>query len=121
MALNSLAVEQKKPTIHTAIQITKFLNYSATHSDAVIEYRRSGMILHVYSDASYLSEPEAQSRSGENSFLGPTFNTPIHAMPPENIPVYLKCSIMKNIMVSATDAYLGKLCETFQKATSVRT
>ena len=35
VALNSLAVVQTKPTIETAKQITQFLNYSATHPDAI--------------------------------------------------------------------------------------
>ena len=52
MALNSLAAVQTKPKIDTAKQITPFLNYSATHPDAITEYRKSGMILHMYSDAS---------------------------------------------------------------------
>ena len=45
MALNSLAAVHTKPTIKTAKQINKILNFSATHPDAVTEYRRSGMIL----------------------------------------------------------------------------
>ena len=45
MALDSLAAVQTKPKIETAKQITQFLNYSATHPDAIIEYRKSGMIL----------------------------------------------------------------------------
>ena len=64
MVLKSLAVVQTNPTIKTAKQITQFLNYSATHPDAVIEYRRSGMILHINLDTSYISEPEAQIRAG---------------------------------------------------------
>ena len=52
MSLDSLAEVQTKPTIETAKQITQFLNYSTTHSDTVIEYRRIGMILNIYSDAS---------------------------------------------------------------------
>ena len=63
-ALNSLAAVQKKVTIETVKQITQFLNYSATHPDTVTEYRKSGIILHIYSDASYISEPEAGSRAG---------------------------------------------------------
>ena len=35
MALNSLASVQTNPTIETARQITQFLNYSATHPDAI--------------------------------------------------------------------------------------
>ena len=59
MALNSLVAVQTKPKIETAKQITQFLNYSAIHPDAIIEYRKSGTIIHIYSNASYISEQEA--------------------------------------------------------------
>ena len=59
MALKSLEAVHTKPTIETSKQITLFLNYSTTHPYKLIEYRKSGMILHVYLDASYVSEPEA--------------------------------------------------------------
>ena len=98
MALKSLAAVQTKPKIETAKQITQFLNYSATHPDAVTEYRKSGMILHIYLDASYISEPEAQSRAGRYFFLGPKSNTPIQEIPPENGPVHVECSITRNGM-----------------------
>ena len=121
MDLNSLVAVQIKPTIETANQITHFLNYSATHPDAITEYRKSGMILHIYSDVSYISEPEAQSRSRGCFFLGPKSNTPIQEIPLENVPVHLECSIMRNIMASATEAELVGLFENFQKETSMRT
>ena len=83
MVLNSLAAVQTKPTIETARQVTQFLNYSMTHPDAVTEYRRSGMIIRIYLDASYISEPEARSRAGRFCFLGPKFKTLIKSMPPK--------------------------------------
>ena len=55
MALNSLAEVNIKPKIETVKQITQFLNYSATHPDAVTEYRIIGIILHIYLYASYIS------------------------------------------------------------------
>ena len=57
MELNSLPAVHTKTTIETTKEITRFLNYSATHPDEVIEYRKSGMILHIYLDKSYISEP----------------------------------------------------------------
>ena len=57
MALKSVALVQTKPTTETAKQITQLIKYSATHTDTIKEYRKSGMILHIYSDASYISEP----------------------------------------------------------------
>ena len=56
MALKSLEVVQKKTTIETETK-TRFLNYSASHPDAVTEYRISSMIPHIYSDVSEISEP----------------------------------------------------------------
>ena len=67
------------------------MNYSASHPDAVADYIRSSMILHIYPDASYISEPEALSRAGRYFFLGPksSNNTPITAIPPENGSVHV--------------------------------
>ena len=59
MALKSLEAVHKNPTIETSKQITLFINYSTTHPYTVIEYRKSGMVLHIYSDASYVSDTEA--------------------------------------------------------------
>ena len=81
MALNSLAVVETNPTIETKKQMIQFLNYTVTHPDAIMEYRKSVMILHIYLDASYISEPEARSRSGGYFFLGPKSNTPISKCP----------------------------------------
>ena len=103
MALNSLAAVQKNPTIETAKQITQFLNYITTHPDTITEYRKSGLVLHIYSDASYISEPEARSRAGEYFFLGTKYNTRIQDMPPENVPVHVECIIMRNVIASATE------------------
>ena len=69
MALNSLAAVHTKPTIETAKQVTRFLNYSATRPDKITEYRRSGMILQIYSDESHISEPEARTRASGYFFL----------------------------------------------------
>ena len=77
MAIKLLVALHTKATIETVNQITQFLNYSATHPDAVTEFRKSEMILPIYSDASSVSEPEVQSRSGGYLFLGPKFNTTI--------------------------------------------
>ena len=77
MVLNSLAAVQTNPTIETAKQITQFLSYSAKHPDVVTEFRKSGIIIHIYSDASYISELDAQSRAGGYFFLGTKSNTPI--------------------------------------------
>ena len=73
------------------------------------------MILHVYSDASYISEPEAQIRARGYFFLEPKSNTQIQKMPPENGPVNVECGIISNVMASATEAELVGLFENCQK------
>ena len=104
MALNSLTAVQIKSIIETEKHITQLLNYSATHPDAVTQYRRSGMILHVYLYASYISEPDARSRADGYLLLRPKSNTLIKAIPPENGPVHVECSIMINFMESDTES-----------------
>ena len=77
VGMNSLEAVQTKPTIKSSKQVTDFLNYGATNPDAVTEYRRSGIIIHIYLDTSHISEPEARIRAGGYFFLGPKSNTPM--------------------------------------------
>ena len=66
--LNSIAIQQ---TITTYINLKRteyLLDYVATHPDAKIRYRASEMILQIHTDASYLSEPKARSRSAGHYF-----------------------------------------------------
>ena len=121
MPLNLLEAVHTEPKIETEKQTTQHLNCRATYTEEVKEYTRSGMILRIYSDAYYISEPEAQSRAGGYFFLGPKSSTPILSMPPQNGPLHIECSIMSNVMASATEAELGGLFENVQKATATRT
>ena len=121
MSLKSLVVVQTKPKTETAKQITSFLNCRTTHQGAIREYRKCGNILHIYSDASYTSELEAQSKARRCFFLLPKSNTPIQKITPENGPVHVECRIMRNIMASASEVELGGLFENYQKATSTST
>jgi hypothetical protein len=62
MPINLLAPEQSNATEVTADKVIKLLNYCNTHPETKIRYHASDMILHIQSDASYLSENEAKSR-----------------------------------------------------------
>ena len=64
VALNAIAASQSSPTQHTNNAIKHFLDYAACHPTATIRYPGSDMIIHIHSDASYLSEPNARSRAG---------------------------------------------------------
>jgi hypothetical protein len=59
MPLNDIATEQTKATEKTQAATNQLLDYLSTHPDATIRYHASDMILHIHSDASYLSVSNA--------------------------------------------------------------
>jgi hypothetical protein len=59
-----------KATEKTQAATDQLLDYIATHPDATIRYHASDVILHIHSDASYLSVSNAHSRLGGLFFCG---------------------------------------------------
>ena len=57
VALGSIAAQQAKGMEKTYADTLWILNYAATHPNATIRYTASDMVLHIHSDASYLSKP----------------------------------------------------------------
>ena len=55
-ALGSLATQQAAPTKNTMQKIRQFLDYAATHPNAIVTFKSSDTILAGHSNASYLSE-----------------------------------------------------------------
>jgi hypothetical protein len=82
----------------------QFLDYAATHPDAILTHKRSDMVLMVHSDASYLSEPKARSRAGGHFFLSSDVADPIYNRAVLNI-----AALIKAVMSSAAEAELGAL------------
>jgi hypothetical protein len=115
VALGTLASAQSQGTKATAKACTHLLNYCATHPNAVIRYTASGMILHLHSDASYLSEAKARSRAGVIFFLSSPLTNPTCAPepndppPPKNGALHILSSIMPMVLSSATEAELSAL------------
>jgi hypothetical protein len=70
MPLNDLSIEQTKATGKTQTAANQLLNYLATHPDATIRYHNLDMILHIHSDASYLSIYHAHSILGGLVYCG---------------------------------------------------
>jgi hypothetical protein len=70
MPLNDIATEQTKATEKTQAATNQLVDYLATHPDAAIRYHASDMILHIHSDASYLSVSNTRSRLGGLFFFG---------------------------------------------------
>jgi hypothetical protein len=115
VALGTLASAQTKATTNTMKAANQLLDYAATNPNAKIRFRKSDMILHVHSDASYLSETEARSRAGGISFLGNDSNHP-HI----NGAIHVHSSILKNVVSSAAEAEIGALFHNAQDACTLR-
>ncbi len=114
MALKAIATEQANPTEHTMERVHQFLDYMETHSDAVIRFCASDIILNVHSDVSYLSSGKACSCMGGYFCLGslPVNNQPIFL----NRNIQIPCSILKLVAASAAEAELGALFLNSQEA-----
>jgi hypothetical protein len=103
MPLNDIATEQTKVTEKTQAAIDQFLDYLATHPDATIRYHASDMILHIHSDASYLSVSNARIRLGGLFFCG-------NKSPQQdtlNGSILNVDSIIKNVVASTAESEVG--------------
>jgi hypothetical protein len=87
MSLNDIAME----------------DYLATHPDATIRYHVSDMILHIHSDASYLSVSNARSRLGGLFFCGDKSSYQDKL----NGSILNVASIIKNVVASAAESEVG--------------
>jgi hypothetical protein len=117
VALGTIAAAQTKSTQATAEAVTQLLNYCASHPEATVRYHASDMVLHVHSDASYLTEPEARSRAGGHFFMS---NVPSASPTPHNGAVHTVCGILRHVMASASEAELGALFVNGKEATVLR-
>jgi hypothetical protein len=105
-ALSTLVSDQASVTTKTKAAIQQFLDYCAMHPNATVRFVARDMILRVHSDASYLSERNARSRSGGHFYLGneETGKPNIH-----NGELLEKVEIIKQIMSSTVEAETGAL------------
>jgi hypothetical protein len=115
--LNRLAASQTKGTQSTMAEMIHFLNYAASHPDSKIRYVASDMILHVHSDASYLTEPEARSRAGGHFFLS---SNPKDE-PILNGPILSVVKTIRAVMSSAAEAGVGATFYNCKAAVPLRT
>eukprot|EP00957_Ditylum_brightwellii_P001297 102055-Ditylum_brightwellii.AAC.1 len=81
------------------------------------------MVLHIHSDASFMSETEARSRAGGHFFLDekstdPT-KPPTHQVP-LNGPVHTVCEVIRNVMASTAEAEIGAFYSNTHKGEELR-
>ena len=104
VTLSAIAADQASPTQQTLEKTLYFLDYVASHPDAILTYNKSKMVMAVHSDASYLTEPKSRSRAGGHWVLSNDEEDP-----PNNGPVHNIATIIRNVMTSAADAEIGAL------------
>jgi hypothetical protein len=118
MPINVLASEQSKATSVTAEKVIKLLNYCNTHPKTKIRYHESDMILHIHSDASYLSENEAESRAGGFFYMGSSTNT---GKKLTNGAILIISKVLKHIMYLAVEAEIGAVFINSKEGAVLRT
>jgi hypothetical protein len=104
MPINVLASEQSNATYNTADKVIKLLNYCNTHPETKKRYHASDMILHIHSDASYLSENEAKSRAGGFFYMGNKNKTDKKLT---NGAILIISKVLKHVISSAAEAEIG--------------
>jgi hypothetical protein len=104
MPINVLASAQSNATEVTADKVITLLNYCNTHPETKIRYHASDMILHIHSDASYLSENESKSRAGGLFYMGSDAKTDKKLT---NGAILIISKVLKNVISSAAEAEIG--------------
>jgi hypothetical protein len=116
MPLNDIDTEQTKATEKTQAATNQLLDYLATHPDATIRNHASDMILHIHSDASYLSVSNARSRLGGLFCCGDK--------PPQedtlNGSILNVASVIKNTVASAAESEVGACFQNAQSGAPLR-
>jgi hypothetical protein len=116
MPLNDIATEQTKATEKKQASTNQLLNYLVTHPDATIRYHASDMILHIHSDASYLSVSNDRSRLGGLFLLG-------NKSPEQdtlNGSILNVASVIKNVVASAAKSEVGACFHNAQSGARLR-
>jgi hypothetical protein len=116
MPLNDIATEQTKATEKMQSAMNQMLDYLATHPDATIRYHAFDMVLHIHSNASYLSVSNSRSRLGGLFFLGN--KSPEH----KTINGYILnvASVIKNVVASDAESKVGACFHNAQSGAPLR-
>ena len=120
--LNTIGSKQSAATLTTQQSIAQLLDYATTHPNTIVRYHASGMRLHIYSDALYLSVKKVCSRAGGYYYLSDKANsTNPPTKPTPNWVLHVLCITLCNVMASAVEAELGALFYTGQVDKPIRT
>jgi hypothetical protein len=109
--LNDIYTYQTRSTGKTQAAANPLLECLATFPDATIRYHKLDMILHIQSDASYLSVSNARIRLGDLFYCG----NKTQQADKLNGSILNEASVIKKIVESAAESEVG---ECFQNAQS---
>jgi hypothetical protein len=104
--------------------VVHLLNYCATHPEAVMRYHASDMVLHIESNALYLSATKACSHATGYHFLSdrPSDPSDPNAAPPiTKIAINVLCTVMREMLGGAAEAELAMLFHNGREACPLRT
>jgi hypothetical protein len=118
MPIDVLVSEQSQATNITADKVIKLLNYCNTHPETKIGYHASDMILHIHSDASYLSEKDAKIRAGGFFYMGSGIKTDKKLT---NGAILIISKVLKHVMSSAAEAKIGAVFINAKEGAVLRT
>ena len=68
-ALGSITAQKANSTEQTMQIVKQFLDYAATHPDAIIKYHASDMVLVGHIDAFYIYKTKSRRRAGQHLFM----------------------------------------------------
>jgi hypothetical protein len=107
MAPSTIASKQAKGTQNSMLKTKQLMDYLATHTNAMVRFHTSDMIMNIHSDASYLLEANAHSQACGHFFMGwkedPTKPIKLTGA------FFTICAILSFVVASATKAKLGAL------------
>ena len=69
VTFNNIEAKQSNRPQAKKEAVNQLLNYDATHSDTIIRCYSSGMVLHIQSNASFLSDAESNSIVGGYHYI----------------------------------------------------
>ena len=123
VALNTNSAKQPKINLGKSEIVVQFLNYAATHPEAITRYHAIGMTLNMYSGASFLSSPGDKSRAGGYHYLSEppeNPNKPLHNLPPLNGTMHVEFTTMRNDLARSMESEPVTFFVNYQLGESLR-
>ena len=114
-AVTHLSSLQSRPTQNVLLAAQRLLAYCSRYPNNALRYHACDMVLHIQSDASYLSRPNSRSVAGAIFYLG-NADQPTHI----NGCVHALSSIIPAVVASVAEAEYAALFQAGQEGTWLR-